>query len=97
MPGGSVRTVAFNRESVRSHPFFRDPRINFRAQGALDAARRYAEDLERGRLRVAEAERERRRVRAATETLLERADGLARKAEEEAAQVFSFSTSWEDL
>lgn len=59
-------------------------------QGALGAARRYAEDLERGRVRVAEAERERLRARGATETLLERVDSLARKAEEEAAQVFRF-------
>lgn len=71
------------------HPFsvFRDQRISFHSQGALGAARRYAEDLERGRVRVAEAERERLRVRAATETLLERVNGLARKAEEEATEV----------
>lgn len=39
---------------------------------------------------MAEAERERLRVRAATKLLLERVDGLARKTEEEATQVCRF-------
>lgn len=42
---------------------------------------------------MAGAERERLRVRAATESLLERADLLGRKAEEEATQVVSCSSN----
>lgn len=46
---------------------------------------------------MAKAERERLRVRAATESLLERADGLARKAEEEATQVIPCSSKTDVL
>eukprot|EP00903_Cladosiphon_okamuranus_P012045 g11310.t1 len=56
-------------------------------EGALDAARQHAEEVELGKVRVAEAERERLRIRDATESLLERVDGLARKAEQEATKA----------
>ncbi|CAM9928844.1 unnamed protein product [Ectocarpus sp. 4 AP-2014] len=53
-------------------------------EGALEAARRYREAVERGQARVEDAEADRRRMQTSAAKLLERVDELTRKAEEEA-------------
>ncbi|CAM9841491.1 unnamed protein product, partial [Ectocarpus sp. 12 AP-2014] len=53
-------------------------------EGALEAARRYREAIERGQARVEDAEADRRRMQASAAKLLERVDELTRIAEEEA-------------
>ncbi|CBJ25835.1 hypothetical protein Esi_0016_0144 [Ectocarpus siliculosus] len=53
-------------------------------EGALEAARRYGEAVERGQARVEDAEADRRRMQESAAKLLERVDELTRKAEEEA-------------
>eukprot|EP00752_Nemacystus_decipiens_P017226 g15432.t1 len=63
-------------------------------EGALEAARRHAQDLERGRIRVSEAEGERLRVRGATESLLEKAaKGTSVAVSERAALTLEVSTA----
>lgn len=56
-------------------------------KGAIEAARRYGEAVERGQARVEEAEAERLRMQASAAKLLARVDELTRKAEEEAMKV----------
>ena len=56
-------------------------------QGARAVVRKYQKTLEEERTRIEKTEAERLRMRAATTRLLQRVDGLERRAEEEAAQV----------
>lgn len=56
-------------------------------QGARAVVQRYRDALEQEKARIEEVEREKLRVRAATEGLLQRVDELERRAESEAAQV----------
>ncbi|CAM9536059.1 unnamed protein product [Scytosiphon promiscuus] len=64
-------------------------------EGALEAARRYAEALDQGQARVEKAEAERLRARKATAGLVERVDQLTRKAEEEASQGARYASGAE--
>lgn len=68
-----------------------------RPQNARAVAQRYSDILEKQRTHAEKAERERLRVQAETTRLLEKADGLERRAEEEATQVIITDKSEDKL